>query len=320
MGFSEAYFPGNNKKVGLLGVPLGYGAGKKGSELGSTAIRLASIRGNHLIEHIRELGYEVNDYGDVEIVKPNYVAEAGENPKYLQEMIATSKNSASAVKKILQSGEIPVILGGDHSIAIGTFSGISSFFHQQNEEIGLIWFDAHADINTPETSPSGNIHGMPFATILGFGNEELVNLEGFAPKLNPKFCAHVGARDLDLGEKREIHELGLRENFFTMSDIDGRGMPACVEDAIKIASQAPGGFAVTFDVDIIDPRFAPGSGTLVRGGITYREAHLALEIIAERGGMRSFEIVEVNPMLDEHNITVELAGELILSALGKTIL
>jgi arginase len=320
MSFSEVYFPGNNKKIGLLGVPLGFGAGKKGSELGTTAIRLASIRGNHLIEHIRELGYEVTDYGDVEVVKPNYVAEAGENPKYLQEMIATSKNSAAAVKKILESGEIPVILGGDHSIAIGTFSGISSFFHDRDEEVGLIWFDAHADINTPETSPSGNIHGMPFATILGLGNEELVNLEGFAPKLNPKFCAHVGARDLDLGEKREIHELGMRENFFTMSDIDRRGMPACVEDAIKIASQAPGGFAVTFDVDIIDPRFAPGSGTLVRGGITYREAHLALEIIAERGGMRSFEIVEVNPMLDEHNITVELAGELILSALGKTIL
>ena len=320
MSFSEAYFPGNNKKVGLLGVPLGFGAGKKGSELGTTAIRLASIRGNHLIEHIRELGYEVTDYGDVEVVKPDYVAEAGENPKYLQEMIATSKNSAEAVKKVLQTGEIPVILGGDHSIAIGTFSGISSFFHEQDEEIGLIWFDAHADINTPETSPSGNIHGMPFATILGLGNEELVNLEGFAPKLNPKYCAHVGARDLDLGEKREVHELGLRENFFTMSDIDRRGMPACVEAAIKIASQAPGGFAVTFDVDIIDPRFAPGSGTLVRGGITYREAHLALEIIAEHGGMRSFEIVEVNPMLDEHNITVELAGELILSALGKTIL
>ncbi len=320
MSFEEIYFPGKDKKIGLIGVPLGYGAGKKGSELGATAIRLASIRGNHLEEHIKDLGYEVNDHGDVEVIKPNYLAAAGENPKYLQEMIATSKNSAAAVQKILKAGEFPVILGGDHSIAIGTFSGISSFFREQNKEIGLIWFDAHADINTPETSPSGNIHGMPFATILGLGNEELVNLEGFSPKLNPKFCAHVGARDLDLGEKREIYDLGMRENFFTMCDIDRRGMPACVEDAIKIASQAPGGFAVTFDVDIIDPRFAPGSGTLVRGGITYREAHLALEIIAERGGMRSFEIVEVNPMLDEHNITVELAGELILSALGKTIL
>jgi arginase len=320
MSFLETYFPGKEKKVGLLGVPLGFGAGRMGSELGTTAIRHSFIGGNLLTEQIKGLGYDVRDYGDVEVIKPNYVAVEGTNPKYLHEMLATSKNSIAAVKEILRAGEIPVILGGDHSIAIGTFTGISSFFREQQEEIGLIWFDAHADINTPESSPSGNIHGMPFATILGLGNDELVNLEGFSPKLDPKFCAHVGARDLDLGEKSEIRKLGLRDNFFTMSDIDRRGMLACVEDAVKIASQASGGFAVTFDVDIIDPRFAPGSGTLVRGGITYREAHLALEIIAERGGMRSFEIVEVNPMLDEHNITVELAGELILSALGKTIL
>jgi arginase len=205
-------------------------------------------------------------------------------------------------------------------MAIGTFSGISSFFHDRDEEIGLIWFDAHADINTPETSPSGNVHGMPLAVLLGKGNPQLVDLLGFAPKLNSKYIAHVGARDLDLGEKKGVLEMGLRDQFFTMSDIDRRGMTACVEAALEIASKAPGGFAVTFDVDCIDPRFAPGSGTLVRGGITYREAHLALEIIADRGGMRAFEIVEVNPMLDERNITVELAGELILSALGKTIL
>jgi arginase len=180
--------------------------------------------------------------------------------------------------------------------------------------------DAHADINTHESSPSGNLHGMPLAALLGYGEPSLVNLEGFTPKLNPKFCTHVGARDLDLGEKRRIRGLGMQGNFFTMSDIDRRGMLACVEDAVEIASQAPGGFAVTFDVDIIDPRFAPGSGTLVRGGITYREAHLALEIIAECNKMRSFELVEVNPLLDQSNITVELAGELILSALGKTIL
>ena len=320
MSFLEKYFPGKDKKVGIIGVPLGFGAGRMGSELGATAIRHSSIGGNTLTEQIKGLGYDVKDYGDVEVIKPSYVAVEGTNPKYLHEMLASSKNSAAAVKTILRAGEIPVILGGDHSIAIGTFSGISSFFREQGEEVGLIWFDAHADINTPETSPSGNIHGMPFAAILGLGNEELVNLEGFAPKLNPKFCAHVGARDLDLGEKSQIRNLGLRDNFFTMNDIDRRGMLACVQDAIDIASKAPGGYAVTFDVDIIDPRFAPGSGTLVRGGITYREAHLALEIIAERGGMRSFEIVEVNPMLDEHNITVELAGELILSALGKTII
>ena len=310
----------NQKKVGIIGVPLGFGAETKGSELGVTALRLANIRGSLLTNHIGELGYDVKDYGDVEIIKPNYVAEESENPKYLKEMLASCKNMAQSIKEIFEDDRLPVILGGDHSIAIGTFSAISSFFRSKEEEIGLIWFDAHADINTPETSGSGNIHGMPLATILGYGDQQLVNFEGFTPKLNKKFCAHVGARDLDAGEQNRIHSLGMRDNFFTMSDIDRRGMLACVNDAIAIASQASGGFAVTFDIDVIDPRFAPGSGTLVRGGITYREAHLALEVIAEKSGMRSFEIVEVNPMLDKSNITVELAGELILSALGKTIL
>lgn len=313
-------FPGTGKKIGIIGVPLGYGAGIKGSELGATAIRLAKIREASLVSHIAELGYEVKDHGDVEIVKPDYVAAENENPHYLKELLQSYENMSKGIKPILENGELPVILGGDHSIALGTFSAIASFYHAQGKEIGLIWLDAHADINTPETSPSGNPHGMPLAALLGEGDASMVNLEGYAPKLNPKYFAHVGARDLDLGEKRRIREHGLKDNFFTMSDIDRRGMLHCIEDAVAIASKAPDGFAVTFDVDIIDPRFAPGSGTLVRGGITYREAHLALEVIAERGGMQSFEIVEVNPMLDQRNITVELAGELILSALGKTIL
>lgn len=313
-------YPGAGRKVGILGVPLGFGAEQKGSELGVTALRLAKIRGRFLTELIGELGYEVKDYGDSVVVKPDYIAQADEKLKYLHEIVESSKNSAAAVKQILEDGAFPVILGGDHSVAIGTFAGVSSFFHQQNQEIGLLWFDAHADINTFESSDSGNIHGMPLAAILGYGEESLVNLEGFAPKTKPEYCAHVGGRDLDLGERRRIRELGLRDNFFTMSDIDRRGMLACVEDAIKIVAKAPGGFAVTFDIDIIDPTFAPGSGTLVRGGISYREAHLALELVAEQKGMRSFEIVEVNPLLDKSNITVELAGELILSALGKTIL
>lgn len=320
MDFAEQDFPGKGKKIGIVGVPLGYGAGIKGSELGATALRLLEFRGNSLVGHIEELGFAVKDYGDVEIVKPNYIAKKKENPKYLQETLASCENMAKSIKSILQENAFPVILGGDHSIAAGTFSAVSSFFHAREQEIGLIWLDAHADINTPDTSSSGNLHGMSLAALLGCGEPSLINLEGFTPKVNPKFCAHVGARDLDAGEKHRIRELGMRGSFFTMSDIDRHGMLACVEDAVKIASQASGGFAVTFDVDIIDPRFAPGSGTLVRGGITYREAHLALEIIAETGGMRSFEIVEVNPMLDESNITVELAGELILSALGKTIL
>lgn len=312
--------PGTGKKVALLGAPLGFGAGNPGSELGVEAIRLASIRNKRLIDLIADLGYDSQDLGNVDIVRPAKPAGDDDNPRYLQETLASCRNIAETVHAALSQDAIPVILGGDHSIAIGSVSGIASYFREKGEPFGLIWFDAHADINTPQTSSSGNVHGMPLATLLGFGDESLVGIGGFSPKLDSRYCAHVGARDLDEGEKARIRELGMRDNFFTMSDIDKRGMLACVNDAIAIASQASGGYAVTFDVDMIDPRFAPGSGTLVRGGATYREAHLALEVIAEQGGMRSFEIVEVNPMLDQSNITVELAGELILSALGNTIL
>lgn len=309
----------SNKKVAILGVPLGFGAGQTGSELGVNAMRLSKIRGHNLADHIRFLGYEVTDHGDAAIVQPDDSSAAG-NPKHLAEMLASSGNIITSLTDILTEGKFPIVLGGDHAIAIPTFSAIANHYREQGNEIGLIWFDAHADINSPETSPSGNIHGMPLATILGHGNAELVDLCGYSPKLDPKYFAHVGARDVDPGERSQIEKLGLRDNFFTMSDIDKRGMAECVEDAVAIASQASGGYAVTFDIDMIDPRFAPGSGTLVRGGTTYREAHLALEIIAAHGGMVSFEIVEVNPLLDQSNITVELACELILSALGKTIL
>lgn len=307
------------RKVAIIGVPLGYGAGQIGSELGVDAIRLSKVRGETLLQHIESLGFSVVDKGNVPIVPVTDVNDLG-NPKHLDEMVGSSTAIASTLRNSLEDGSFPVILGGDHSIAIGTFSGISSHFHNKGDEVGLIWFDAHADINTPQTSSSGNIHGMPLAVLLGEGTDSLVDIEGFSPKLNKQYFAHVGARDLDAGERSRIKELGLEKQFFTMSEIDKRGMLACVQDAIGIASKAPGGYAVTFDVDMIDPRFAPGSGTLVRGGATYREAHLALEVIAEHGGMVSFEIVEVNPLLDQSNITVELAIELILSALGKVIL
>jgi len=311
---------GEGKTVALVGVPLGFGAGQAGSELGAEAMRASRIRGRLLSEHILDLGYQIKDLGSIEVKRPEHIAALTDNPKYLAETYATFEIAVPVIKTSLDEGAFPVILGGDHSIAIGTFAGVASHFNERNKDVGLIWFDAHADINTPETSPSGNIHGMPLSILLGHGPEQLVNLGGFAPKLKPQFIAHVGGRDLDRGERQRVRELGLKDNFFTMSDIDKRGMMACVEDAIAIASKASGGYAVTFDIDMIDPRFAPGSGTLVRGGATYREAHLALEIIAEHGGMRSFEIVEVNPLLDQSNITVELACELVISALGKTIL
>jgi arginase len=312
---------GNEKqKVALLGIPIGFGASQVGSELGVNAIRHSQIRNRSLVEHIRELGYNVTDHGDTEVIQPTERAKPDKNPKHLPEMVASLRNVYEGVSLLLNAGELPIILGGEHSIAIGTFSAIAAHGRRAGKEIGLIWFDAHADINTPETSPTGNIHGMPLAVLLGQGAEELTSLSGEKPALNLEYFVHVGARDLDAGERSRVREFGLEDRFFTMSDIDRHGLFNCMERALSIVSQAPGGYAVTFDIDVIDPRFAPGSGTLVRGGATYREAHLALEMIAEQGGMRSFEIVEVNPMLDQSNITVELACELILSALGKTIL
>jgi len=309
------------KRLGLLGVPLGLGAGRKGSELGVSAIRSAGVGGVDLVTAMANLGYEVFDHGDIEVNPPKNVPKVGDSLRYLEEIVDVCRRSGTAVQAMMQKGHLPVILAGDHSNAIGTMSGMSSHFRVNDEELGVIWFDAHADINTPNTTLSGNVHGMPLAVLLGHGDERLVNLFGFSPKINRERFVHVGARDLDQGEREMVRSLGLRDRFFTMSDIDRHGMVSCMERAIEIATGGgEGKFAVTFDVDVIDPRFAPGSGTLVRGGITYREAHLCLEMVAETGLMTSFEIVEVNPLLDEKNITVELAGELILSALGKTII
>ncbi len=309
----HSMLPGSGKSVSLIGAPLGFGAGKRGVDLGPSSIRSAKIK-----ERIEALGYNVKDLGDILIRGPERTPERGENPKFLKEMVAACDDLSSAVENVLSNNEFPVVLGGDHSIAIGSLSGVSSYFHKRNESLGLIWFDAHADMNTPETSPSGNIHGMPLSALLGFGASQLVNIKGFSPKFDWRYCAHLGARDLDEGERALIRQLGIR--FFTMREIDERGMNVCIDEAIAIASQASAGYAVTFDVDAIDPVGAPGSGTLVRGGLMYREAHLAMEKIADDGRIRSLELVEVNPVLDTNNRTSELAVELILSALGKTIL
>jgi arginase len=308
-------------KIGLLGVPMGFAGARRGSELGVSAVRNVNLNGIDLVGALERLGYEVTDYGDVDVNSPKALPEESSNLKYLDEIADVSSKSGNAVQAILQKGQIPVILGGDHAVAIGTFSGVSSHYREIEEPIGLIWFDAHADINSPDTTPSGNIHGMPLAALLGDGNERLTNLFGFSPKVDKDRFVHIGARDVDPGERLMIQKFGVRDRFLTMSDVDRRGMVDCVLEAIEKASGGgKGKFAVTFDIDVIDPRFAPGSGTLARGGITYREAHLALEIVAESGLLASFEIVEVNPLLDERNITVELAAELVLSAMGKTII
>jgi len=301
------------RTVSILGVPLGYGAGMAGVGMGPAALRVA-----RLDERIAQLGYQVTDRGDLHLDRPRTRAQASDKLKYLPEISKACEQLATEVKVILEAGELPIVLGGDHSIAIGSIAGVSSYYRERQQTLGLIWFDAHADMNVPETTPSGNIHGMPLSALLGYGAPALTSIGGFAPKLDPRFCAHVGARDIDRGERELIRQLGMR--FFTMREIDERGMSACMDEAIAVASQATGGYAVTFDVDALDPTDAPGSGTLVRGGLTYRESHLALEKIAEAGGMRSFEIVEINTALDINNKTAELGVELILSALGKTIL
>jgi arginase len=302
-----------NKTVAILGVPLGYGASMAGVDIGPAALRVARLQ-----QRIERLGYPVRDLGEMRLERPQSIPLAEEKLKYMREISKACEQLADEVEAILEAGELPLVLGGDHSIAIGSFGGAASYFKQRDEKLGLIWFDAHADMNTPETTPSGNIHGMPLSALLGYGAPELTNIAGFAPKLDPRLCAHVGARDIDTGERELIRKLGMR--FFTMREIDERGMSACMDEAIEIVSRGTVGYGVTFDVDALDPGDAPGSGTLVRGGLTYREAHLGMEKIAEAGGMRYLEIVEINTALDVNNKTAELGVELILSALGKTIL
>ena len=308
-----ARLPGEGKRACIIGAPCGFGASIAGVDLGPAAMRVARLR-----QRVAGLGYEVRDKGDIRMDCPAEPPPAGVKLRYLEEIKAACEHLAAEVRQSLEAGELPIVLGGDHSIAIGSVSGVASFYRQRNQPVGLIWFDAHADMNTPETSPSGNIHGMPLAVLLGYGAPELTGIEGFSPKLDPRFCAHIGARDVDPGERELIRKLGMR--FFTMREIDERGMAACVDEAVHIASQAPAGYHVTLDVDALDPGDAPGSGTVVRGGLTYREAHLSMEKIAEAGGALSLEVVEINTALDINNRTAELGVELILSALGKSIL
>ena len=312
-GATNLEVPGVGKPVSLLGVPLSYGQSKGGVHLGPAAIRVAG-----LAQRISSLGYEVNDRGDLPIERSHSLPGFDEKLKYLTEIHDACERLTTQVEEFVDAGDFLITIGGDHSIAIGSLSGVVKSFRKRDQRLGLIYLDAHADMNTPDTTPSGNIHGMPLAVLLGYGAPELLNIGGFSPKFDPRLCAHVGARDLDPGERELIRKLGIR--FFTMREIDERGLAACIDDAIAIASQGSGGYAVTFDVDVLDPGDAPGSGTLVRGGLSYREAHLAMEKIAEAGGMRSLEVVEINTALDVNNRTAELGVELILSALGKRIL
>lgn len=303
----------NSKTATIIGVLMDLGADRRGVDMGPSAVRVAGLN-----ERLQYLGYAVADAGNVAVRNPEMMKISDRQLKYLPEIALACQTLSEQVRAVLEAGAIPIVLGGDHSIAIGTVSGLSSFYREKNQRVGVIWFDAHGDMNTPETSPSGNIHGMPFAVILGNGAPELTEIGGFAPKVHPADCVLIGARSVDTEEARLMRASGVR--IFTMREIDERGMSAVMDEAVILASRNTAGFHVTMDMDFVDPAFAPGVGTPVPGGPTYRESHLAMEKVADSGRMLSFELTEVNPVLDISNRTAELGVELILSAFGKKIM
>jgi arginase len=300
-------------KIKILGVPLDLGQQRRGVDMGPSAVRAAGL--NHALE---SLGHAVEDSGNIHVRLPEEQPFGNQRARYLKEIAETSQEIAQRICQTLEAGYFPVSLGGDHSMAIGTQAGVAKFHHQRDQEVGCLWIDAHADMNTPETSPSGNVHGMPFAATLGHGPDSLTQIGGFAPKMRPEKCVLIGIRDLDSRERQIVRDSGV--NVFTMREIDEQGMRVVMEKAIALASQGTAGFVVSFDMDVLDPDEAPGVGTPVRGGITFREAHLAMEMVADSQKMLAFELVEINPIIDVMNKTAILGVGLTASALGKKIL
>jgi arginase len=300
-------------QIAILGAPLDLGAGRRGVDMGPSALRLAGLNGR-----LESLGYQVEDLGNISAVQQETTPAAPDNAKYLAQIAKSCGKLASLVSEIAIAGKCPLVLGGDHSVAAGTVAGVAQAFRGRGETIGLIWIDAHADMNTPETSESGNIHGMPLACCLGHGPRELTHLFDFAPKVEGRNVVLVGLRAVDFRERTLVRESGVTA--FTMREIDERGLRNVMEQALRVANDGTAGFHLSLDMDAVDPDEAPGVGTPVRGGMTYREAHLAMETICDSGRMVSMEIVEVNPVLDEANRTALLGVELVMSAMGKKIL
>jgi arginase len=295
-------------RIRVIGVPMDLGADRRGVDIGVSAIRYAGLN-----DHLRKLGHSVHDIGNLVVPQPESLPLGNPRVKYLEPIVQVCDGLANIVTDSLQENEFPLVVGGDHSIALGSISGVA----RVHKNIGVIWIDAHADFNTDETTPSGNVHGMILAALAGIGHKDLVNVCGWSPKIHADTIVIVGARDLDPSERERLHANAI--HVFTMSDIDQRSISEVMREAITIAGLRKNGIHLSLDMDALDPKEAPGVGTPVRGGLTYREAHLAMEMIAGTGNLVSMDVVEVNPILDRENATASLAVELVLSALGKKI-
>jgi arginase len=299
--------------VHVLGVPMDLGSGRRGVDMGPSAIRIAGLEAR-----LRELGHTVVDDGDITIRNMEELKIGDVHARYLAEIARAAAVACRKVDRIMSRGHFPLVLGGDHSIAVGTFSGIAAWCRREGKKPGLLWVDAHGDINTPESSPSGNIHGMPVAALLGYGPDKLTGIGGKFRKVDPANVALVGIRSLDEGEKHRLKQTGVQVH--TMSDIDRHGIHRVMKKALARVTDGTDCVHVSFDLDAVDPTVAPGVGTPVKGGLDYREAHLIMELLHDSGVMTSLEMVEVNPILDQGNASAAFAVELVQSGFGKKIL
>lgn len=302
-----------DKQVRILGVPMDLGASRRGTDMGPSALRIAGLG-----RALRDLGFVVAVEEDIPV--PAMETRGGDSvsARFKSEILEVCTQLSSRVKRALDEGETPLVLGGDHSIAMGTVAGVAGHLRDRDEQLGLIWFDAHGDMNTPDSSPTGNIHGMPLAHLLGRGDPDLCAIGGFSPKVKAENVALIGIRDIDDNERQIINDSGVHA--WTMRDIDEKGMARVAREVIEVVNDGTAGFHVSFDVDGCDPNVIPGSGTLVPGGVDFREAHLLLEMCADSDRMIAMEVVELNPFLDTGNVSAERTRGMILSAFGKRIL
>ncbi|MCB9831339.1 MAG: arginase [Planctomycetes bacterium] len=301
------------ERIDIYGVPMDLGANLRGVDMGPTALRIAGIE-----EALASLGYEVHDHDEVELKSRVALPRDSSSAKYVEEIVKVCGRLHDIAREAMARPCLPIFLGGDHSIAAGTIAGVSRHFRDRGQTLGVIWFDAHADMNTPETSPSGNVHGMPLSALIGYGDPGMTTIGGLAPAVDPEHVVIIGARDVDDNEKRIVAESGV--TVFSMKEIDILGMGEVTRRALEIAGSETDGIHLSFDIDGLDPDVAPGVGTPVRGGVSFREAHLFMELLADSGLLVAMDLVELNPVRDECNRTAEAVVHLVQSAFGRAII